>query len=107
MLCHKISLLLSLLKWPTAFILVIYTPAAALLLIREFQQSITGSEYFWELLLGYLGYQCMWYLWIRKTSLSFLITLEHEITHCIFAVITFNRVTGLRATFREGGRMTY
>ena len=39
--------------------------------------------------------------------MSFFSTLEHEITHCIFAVITFNRVTGLRATLREGGRMTY
>jgi hypothetical protein len=107
MLCQKISLLLLLLKWPTAFIFILFTPAAALLLIGELQQSVTGSGYFWPLLLGHLSYQYMWCLWIRKTSVSFFSTLEHEITHCIFAVITFNRVTGLRATLREGGRMTY
>jgi hypothetical protein len=107
MLCQKISLLLLLLKWPTALIFILFTPAATLLFILELQQGATSNGYFWALLLGYFSYQAAWYLFIRKTSVSFFSTLEHEITHCIFAVITFNRVTGLRATLRDGGRMTY
>jgi len=33
--------------------------------------------------------------------------LEHELTHALFAIVTFHKVTGLRATWRSGGHMTY
>ena len=34
-------------------------------------------------------------------------TLEHELTHAIFAILSLNRVTGLNATGREGGVTHY
>lgn len=107
MLNQHIALMLSVLKWPTALASLLFAPATTLLLVNELQKFASESIYFLSFFLGCIGYLTFWYLWIRQSSISFLSTLEHEITHCIFAVLTFNRVTGLWSTLREGGRMTY
>jgi hypothetical protein len=36
-----------------------------------------------------------------------LSTLEHELTHSLFAVLTGNRITGLRVSLKSGGHMRY
>ena len=107
MLNRHIAMMLAVLKWPSALASALYAPAAILLLINEFQKFGSQSFYFLPFFLGSVSYLAFWYLWIRRLPVSFLSTLEHEITHCIFAVLTLNRVTGLWSTWREGGRMTY
>ena len=42
-----------------------------------------------------------------RRSLGFFATLEHELTHALFAWATFHRVIGFRATLRSGGHIRY
>ena len=102
-----ISSILALCKWPIALLFATLFPATAILLWEEIIFSLREGAYFWPLFWGAVTYILIWYYLIRKSSISFLSTLEHEITHCIFAWLTFNRVTGLKATLRSGGHMTY
>lgn len=49
---------------------------------------------------GMLLYLAFWYKFMRDAGISFLSKPEHEITHCVFAWLTFNRVVALKATLR-------
>lgn len=86
---------------------LLYTPSAAWLgwdLSRHLLNDLPFLTYF---LGGLVGYALVWLLWLRTSSVSFLSTLEHELTHAMFALLTFNKVTGLKATWRQGGHMDY
>jgi hypothetical protein len=108
-LIHKgIGFVLGTVKWPLALLSVLYLPAVADVFVTELgglllPPSLGG----FMLLLGFICYLVTWFLIIRGTGLSWLSTLEHEITHSLFALLTFNRVTGIRTTLRNGGHMTY
>jgi hypothetical protein len=98
---------LTIMKWPVALLFLGFLPASTLLLWHELSQLIQQPLLFKYVSLGFCAYMFVWYLFIRNTSISILSTFEHEITHCIFAWLTFNRVTGLSATLRSGGHMKY
>ena len=56
------------------------------------------------ILVGFFGYFLLWVLFFSKRSAgSFFSTFEHELTHALFAWITFKKVTGLQATWNSGG----
>ena len=58
--------------------------------------------------IGLAGYFAAWRVF-RRTRLfgSFFSTLEHELTHALFAWATLHRVVGLRATWSQGGHLRY
>jgi hypothetical protein len=56
---------------------------------------------------GAAGYLVLWRTVLQHKSISAFSTLEHELTHSLFAVLTGNRVTGLRVTLTGGGHMRY
>lgn len=60
------------------------------------------------LLLGVATY-ALFARWHQRFPLlgSFGATLEHEVTHALFAWATFHRVEGLRATWFRGGSIRY
>lgn len=102
------AVILGLLKWPIALTFLIYLPAifdVFLSTVINFLFSENGV--FDAFLLGFLFYSLLWLILIRRSQLTFLSTLEHEITHCLFAWLTLNKVTGLRVTLKDGGHMTY
>lgn len=47
-----------------------------------------------------------YWLFLRRRS-DFWQTLFHEITHAFFAVLTFNKITGILATDGKGGEILY
>lgn len=104
---HSIAFLLNLIKWPIALVFAGFLPAATLNLYDLVLLSPTYLEFFAQFIAGLIGYLFIWQTMIRHTRLTFLSTLEHEITHCLFAWLTLNKVTALRATLRDGGRMTF
>jgi hypothetical protein len=99
--------LLALIKWPLALLSFSFLPASALALWYELTLLIHKPSLIKYILLGFGSYMLVWFFFIRKTNISILSTFEHEITHCIFAWLTFNRVIGLTATLRSGGHMKY
>jgi hypothetical protein len=55
---------------------------------------------------GGLTYGAFWWVSIRKWTISWLSTFEHEITHCLFAWLTGNKVGEIQITLRGCGHMT-
>ena len=99
--------LLTLIKWPTATLFLSFLPASAMLIGHELFIFNQKSYQFGNLLLGFSVYMLIWYFYIKKINISILSTFEHEITHCIFAWLTFNRVVSLSATLKRGGHMKF
>ena len=59
-------------------------------------------------ILGFVGYVVGWWLLFRKRSWgSAFSTLEHELTHALFAVLTFHRVKSIKTTWDQGGVMHF
>ena len=104
---QKAALFLALCKWPLALACAAFLPATALSLFVQVKTFSTGVAHLWPIVIGVAAYMVLWYVLIRRTGVDFLSTLEHEITHCIFAWLTFNRVVALRATLKSGGHMRY
>ena len=107
MLNRKIASILGVVKWPLAILCTAYFPAAALTLGEELLGIVRGMHFLVPFLAGAALYLALWLLVMRRIAVDFLSTLEHELTHCIFAWLTFNRVVGLRATLRSGGTTRY
>lgn len=104
----KVAFLLGAIKWPLALSAVLYLPATVDVLLAKILQLFTPlTQAGLALVVGFLSYAAIWFLLIRHSRISWLSTLEHEITHGLFALLTFNRVTGLRATLRDGGHLAY
>jgi len=76
-------------------LLITLLVATSIFLIEEYPLvgilwQATGSAYY-ILILGFIA---MYILFLRK-RLAFLENLQHEVTHLLFAVLTFRRITGL------------
>ena len=107
MLNQKIASVLGVLKWPLAIACATFLPATALCLAEELLGIVRGMHFVLPFLAGAAIYLALWLSIIRRTTVSFLSTLEHEFTHCLFAWLTGNRVVGLKATLRSGGTTRY
>lgn len=98
---NGIDRILAWLKWPVALAGVLLLPGLALGLqeiARAIQRDPAPSLPF---LAGMVGFLLAWWLLLRRRTLgTFLVTLEHELTHAIFAWLTFHRVIGFRASLR-------
>jgi len=59
-------------------------------------------------LTGIAAYGILWLLFFRKrfTGSAFS-TLEHELTHALFALMTFHWVTSIRTSWDDGGVMHF
>lgn len=99
---------LSFFKWPFALFMLWSTPASAWLLWDFFAGLTYSFDSFPPMLIGFAGYLLLWLLIFRRQELgSYVSTLEHEVTHAIFALLTGHKVTRLRVTAFEGGEVVY
>ena len=94
-------------KWPVAiFSVLMFLPALreALTLIM---QMIGNAGSVLPFIAGIAFYALLWLWLIRGWRVTFFSTLEHEVTHAIFAWLTFHRVIGLKSTWKDGGHVVY
>jgi len=95
-------------KWPAAFVAVLATP---LLLWSLFRLGLRVVVSPWSLLPFVVGCLAFWVLWRRWLGRSrtgrFLITLEHESTHALFAMLTLHRIVGFKASVGRGGEVRF
>jgi hypothetical protein len=98
--------LLALLKWPIAIAALVLAPGLlyALYFVIRGVASSPGSCL--PFLAGAAAYSLGW-LALGNRRIGFWATLEHELTHAVFAWATFHRVVGFRATMRGGGHVRY
>ena len=96
------------LKWPVAVVAILLLPYSVLASFDLLKEIVSAPKPVLPLLIGLAVYVTLWWRFFRRPIFgTFLSTLEHELTHALFAIVTFHKVTGLRATWRSGGHMTY
>ncbi len=94
------------LKWPVGMAAVLLLPGAALAVLDLARRVIANPAPLLPFLGGCMLYATLWHLLFRHRPLgTFFSTLEHELTHALFAVATWHRVAGIRATWRSGGQI--
>jgi hypothetical protein len=99
---HQISaVILKAIKWPVAIFFLFWLPALADVLIKTITSHVASMEWFFY---GALAFSVLWLMFFRRRG--WFVTLEHELTHCVFAIILGNRVTNLTAGV-DGGKMTF
>jgi len=100
--------MLAWLKWPVAGATLALLPGT-LLSTWEIISGIMANP--WPVIplaAGAGAYFLIWKLIFKRAVWgTWFSTLEHELTHAVFALVTFHRVTGLRVTYRQGGSMSY
>ena len=107
-LSHRLDRTLGWLKWPAAVAAVVATVPAVLAVLSLLRQIVAAPAPLLPFLAGFGGYLLIWWLWLRRPIFgSFVSTMEHELTHALFAWLTLHRVTGIRATWRQGGHITF
>ena len=103
-----IDIAFAIIKWPVALIAVIILPWAASGFWDAFSKLTQNGIGPNDFLMGAIVYFVAWFFIFRSRLVgSYLSTLEHELTHAIFAVLTLHRVKGLKITGYSGGHITY
>jgi len=102
-----IDRLLTWLKWPAAVLALALLPGATIAAIELLVRVVTRPLPVTMFLCGFGLYVVVWWWLFRRSRFSFVLTLEHELTHALFAIVTFHRVTGIRATAFRGGHIRF
>jgi hypothetical protein len=97
------------LKWPAAIATLAISPLFAWALLRVVALAITSpTTSLIPFLGGILLFVVLWRRWLSKSRWgAFLITLEHESTHALFALLTGHTIVGFRATLGRGGEVRF
>jgi Peptidase M50B-like len=99
--------LLVLIKWPLALVLVVTLPVVLLALLRVLLAYARQPAQWWPIVAGLAAFGLLRLLRRGGTRpMHWLYTLEHELTHALFALLTFNRITRLSAA-RGSGETEY
>lgn len=106
---NRIDQVIEWLKWPAAIFALAVTPMLVWALIRVLGLSITNlNSNLIPFVAGMIGLVFLWRRWLGKSRWgSFLITLEHESTHALFALLTWHAIVGFRASLGQGGEVRF
>ena len=104
----RIDAILTLIKWPIALLALIYLPAAAQALLGQGKAMASKAHLFPAFLIGCGAYSAAWLMWFRKKIWgSAFSTLEHELTHALFGLLTFRIIRGIRISWSGGGHVRF
>ncbi len=95
------------LKWPVAVLAVLLIPGSVIALLGLLRDVVLNPGPMLPFLFGIGTWLVLWWTYFRRSRFTPLLTLEHELTHVLFAWLTFHRVTSLRVTLMKGGRVSY
>jgi hypothetical protein len=94
-------------KWPVAILALLLLPSTTIALLLLAIRIATVPQPMSMFAVGFAVYFALWWFVFRYSRFTFFVTLEHELTHSLFAALTLHRVKGLRVTATRGGQMTY
>jgi hypothetical protein len=95
-------------KWPVGLLALCGLPLFAWGLLMLAVHVLTQPLGVVPLALGTIGFIMLWRRWLDHSRLGqWMITLEHELTHAIFAWATGHRIVGFRASLGRGGEVRF
>lgn len=103
----RIDLVFAWLKWPCAVLSVLLIWPALQVCFGVILSCIRDPQPILPFVGGAAIYVALWMWTIRWWRTTWLSTLEHELTHAFFAVLTFHKVVGLKATWSQGGHVQF
>ena len=99
------DLFFNLIKWPIAIImLILFIPSFYADLIAI--QKLTNADVLLEFFLPF-GATAVLFLFMPMLAGSFFAIMEHELTHMLFAVLTFHKPRGLDVNQDVGGSFSF
>jgi hypothetical protein len=105
----RIDQLVNYCKWPMAIFTLVLTPALVWSSLQLVSRIIANPS--WSLfpcIAGVATFVFLWRRWLGRLAIGrWLVTMEHEITHAIFAVLTGHKIVSIRATMGHGGEVRY
>ena len=105
---NMLDRILWILKWPVAIVGLVFLPGLFAAPIEVARAIYRDPEPCIAFGAGAVVCAAVWYLLLRRRTLGgFIVVLEHELTHALFAWLTFHRVVGFRASLRSGGHVRY
>lgn len=105
MLHSKSAKFLENIKFPLAILSLALLPAACLQLYYQVLPLVHDQSIRSPFVLGFLSFFIFMVIFSHFTFNLFM-TFEHELTHGIFAILTFNKVVALKV-FENGGKLEY
>lgn len=95
-------------KWPVAIGSLCALPLFAWALLRLLGHVLSEPLGVVPLALGTGGFILFWRRWLDGTRIGqWLITLEHELTHALFAWASGHRIVGFKASLGLGGEVRF
>ena len=102
---HLFNLFFNFIKWPVAvMMLILFVPAFYADLIAI--QKLTNADVLIEFFLPF-GATAVLFLFMPMLAGSFFAIMEHELTHMLFAVLTFHKPKGLDVNQDVGGSFSF
>lgn len=95
-------------KWPVGLLALCGFPLFAWGLLRLAGHVLSQPLGVAPLALGTVAFIMLWRRWLDHSRIGhWMITLEHELTHAIFAWATGHRIVGFRASLGRGGEVRF
>lgn len=101
-----LNILIDLLKWPVAVFSVVFAWFAAHQLPAQVMELLHLQTALVPLMLGILSYALLWRYWLRTNKTAvWAAVLEHEMTHVLASLATFNGVHRLQVESSGSGHI--
>jgi hypothetical protein len=90
-------------KWTAPILSLFFVPPSILSLIDTVNMSFGSLNSLIPLLIGGVSYLVVSRIVVVRKKQGWFSTLEHELTHAFFALLTFHTISGIQTTATGGG----
>jgi len=99
---------LAVLKWPLALAMTCLLPSTFTQLLVLLESTTLQSVQVAPFIYGFVGYAAAWFVLFKRYFVgSWISTLEHELTHGFFAVLTLHKIVEVKTSYISGGHIKY
>jgi len=102
-----VNWIISLIKYPLAILMAILTYKLGLIFIDTVKFIYNHNSFYEPLFYGIGIYIALWIFIFSSGKGSWFLTLEHELTHVIFALLTFHKIVDFKASNYSGGHTVF
>ena len=105
---RALDMALAAVKWPVALAALVALPFSVIASLKLVGRIWAEPTPVMAFTFGLIAYFAAWHFIFRHRLFgTFFSTLEHELTHALFALATFHPVRELKSSFKTGGHVKY